>query len=176
MGVYPLEVDVDSKNDDARSEAGLAQTMGQYSCSKHRVSGIGEGDVVMIAWVLADPAVELDVARAVKASGASLIGLFPFIREDGNHEASEESQTLCDYSFDNLSGDVFGVLKVEGYETKMIPTTTMMNNYIFWALVGSYVTAMEAKGEAPYYWMSYHVPGGMEYDTQVRPHFERRGY
>ena len=76
---------------------------------------------------------------------------------------SAEAVALCDYCFDNLSGDMFGVVELPGYPTKMIPTTTMMNNYVFWALVGSYVAAMELRGEAPYYWMSLHVPGGKEY-------------
>lgn len=37
--------------------------------------------------------------------------------------------TLHSYSC-NMAGDVWGVLEVAGYDTKIIPTTTMMNNYI----------------------------------------------
>ena len=115
------------------------------------------------SWALADPETETAVARAVKASGAKIVGIFPFEREDMNATAAAEAVALCDYCFDNLSGDMFGVVELPGYPTKMIPTTTMMNNYVFWALVGSYVAAMELRGEAPYYWMSLHVPGGKEY-------------
>ena len=89
--------------------------------------------------VLADPEPETAVARAVKAAGATLIGILPFDREDGNAAQVAEAQALCDHAFDNLSGDVWGVLECEGYETKIIPTTTMMNNYIHWALTGEYV-------------------------------------
>ena len=71
---------------------------------------------------------------------------------------------------------MWGVLEVPGYDHKIIPTATIMNNYIFWALVGAYVEAMEARGEAPYYWMSFHVPGGAEYDNVVLPHFRARGW
>ena len=151
--------------------------MGVYSLNPDDLSDqIGVGDVVIIAWVLADPEPETAVARAVKASGATLVGMFPFDREDGNAGQVEEARGLCDFAFDNLSGDVWGVLSVAGYESKIIPTTGMMNNYIFWAIVGAYVQALEARGEAPYYWMSLHVPGGKEYDDRVMPHFQARGW
>ena len=69
---------------------------------------IGVGDVVIIAWVLADPEPETAVARAVKASGATLVGMFPFDREDGNAGQVEEARGLCDFAFDNLSGETCG--------------------------------------------------------------------
>ena len=103
-----------------------------------------------------------------------MIGIFPFERDDGISTA--ELKTLCDLSLDNLSGDIYGVLDIKGYPNKIIPTATMMNNYAFWALVGSYVQAMEQHGEAPYYWMSYHVPGGKAYDESIRDAYLKRGY
>lgn len=183
MGVYNLEIEV---------SGGQAELTGE----------LGANDVVILAWVLADPAAETAVARAVKQAGATLIGLFPFEREtpepsnvgrssrsshsqralavvtgeDGDDAQVAEAKELCDHSFDNLSGDVHGVLSVAGYDTKIIPTTTLMNNYMHWALVGAYVQALESRGEAPYYWMSLHVPGGQEYDDAVLPHAQERGW
>lgn len=154
--------------------------MGVYSLDPDALASgsqhIGEGDVVIIAWVMADPERESAVAREVKAAGATVIGIFPFTREDENGRAVAEARKLCDFSFDNMSGDVWGVLTVDGYATKIIPTTTIMNNYVFWALVGAYVQALEERGEAPYYWMSLHVPGGQEYDDAVMPFFKARGW
>jgi hypothetical protein len=51
-----------------------------------------------------------------------------------------------------------------------------MNNYAYWALVASYVQAMERRGQEPYYWMSWHVPGGKAYDDSIHPYFLKRGY
>ena len=66
-----------------------------------------------------------------------------------------EQTALCDYAFDNLSGDMHGVLHVAGYPHSICPTLTLMNNFIYWSLIGAYVQAMEDEyGEAPYYWMS----------------------
>ena len=79
-------------------------------------------------------------------------------------------------SLDNLSGDYYGIFDIPGYPHKIIPTATMMNNYAFWAVVGAYVQAMEKRSEAPYYWMSFHVPGGKAYDDSIRPYFLERGY
>ena len=62
MGVYNLEVEL---------SGGKAELTGE----------LGADDVVILAWVLAEPAAETAVARAVKQAGATLIGLFPFERE-----------------------------------------------------------------------------------------------
>ena len=69
MGVYNLEVEV---------SGGKAELTGELSAD----------DVVILAWVLADPAVETAVARAVKEAGATLIGFFPFERETPKHQAT----------------------------------------------------------------------------------------
>jgi len=131
-------------------------------------------DIVILAAANATPEAEIDMARKVKEKGAWMIGIFPFERKDGIPTA--ELKDLCDVSLDNMSGDYYGVLDIPGYDHTIIPTTTMMNNYAFWAVVGAYVQAMEHRGEAPYYWMSYHVPGGREYDESIRPLFLERGY
>ena len=52
----------------------------------------------------------------------------------------------------------------------------MMNNYAFWAILGAYVQNMEKRGAAPYYWMSWHVPGGKAYTDSIHPYFLKRGY
>ena len=69
MGVYNLEVEV---------SGGKAELTGELSAD----------DVVILAWVLADPAAETAVARAVKEAGATLIGFFPFERETPKHQAT----------------------------------------------------------------------------------------
>jgi len=131
-------------------------------------------DVVILAASNATPEEEIAMARKIRKKNAFLIGIFPFSREDGI--STSPLKEMCDLSLDNLSGDVHGVLNIPGYPQKIIPTTTMMNNYAFWAVVGGYVQAMEQRGEAPYYWMSYHVPGGREYDESIRDAFLKRGY
>ena len=77
---------------------------------------------------------------------------------------------------DNLSGDLYGVMDIPGYPNKIIPTTALMNNYAFWAVIGAYVQAMERRGDVPYFWMSHHVPGGVEYNKSIREAFLKRGY
>jgi hypothetical protein len=131
-------------------------------------------DVVILAVASANGESEIEMAKKVRDKGAWMIGIFPFKRED--NISTVPLKKLCDMSFDNLSGDVYGVLDIPGYQNKIIPTTTMMNNYAFWAVVGAYVQAMESRGVAPYYWMSFHVPGGREYDESIRDAFLKRGY
>ncbi len=145
--------------------------MGVYQLDPDSLS---TNDIVILAAANATPEEEIEMARKVKEKGAWMLGIYPFEREDGISTA--ELKELCDVSLDNLSGDCHGIFEMPGYDTKIIPTTTVMNNYAFWAVVGAYVQAMEARGEAPYYWMSYHVPGGQEYDESIRPLFLERGY
>ena len=131
-------------------------------------------DIVILAAADSIPSGEIEVAQKARERGVWMAGIFPFEREDGF--STEPLKELCDLSLDNLSGDIYGVLDMPGYPNKIIPTTTMMNNFAFWAIVGAYVQAMERRNEAPYYWMSYHVPGGREYDESIREAFLKRGY
>ena len=139
-----------------------------------KVETLTKNDVVILAAAAATPEKEIETARQIRARGAFLIGIFPSRREDG--VSTEPLRKLCDLSFDNLSGDHYGIFTVKGYPHKIIPTTVMMNNFAYWALTGAYVQAMEKRGIAPYYWMSFHVPGGKEYDDSIRPLYEKRGY
>ncbi|MHB9030582.1 MAG: DUF2529 family protein [Candidatus Latescibacterota bacterium] len=139
-----------------------------------KAESLTKNDVVILAAAGATPEQEIEMARQVRAKGALLIGIFPFKREDGI--STEPLKKLCDLSFDNLSGDIYGIFRVKGYKDKIIPTTGLMNNYIYWALTGAYVQAMESRGVAPYYWMSLHVPGGKAFDDSVRVLYQKRGY
>jgi len=134
-------------------------------------------DIVIIAAADSTPVNEIEMARKVREKGAFMIGIFPFEREDGF--STEPFKELCDLSLDNLSGDIYGVLDIPGYPDKIIPTTTMMNNFAFWPVIGAYVQAMERRGEVPYFWSSFHVPkehGGRAYADSIRPYFLKRGY
>ncbi len=135
---------------------------------------LGPQDIVILAASDSVPDSEIAMAKKVRETGAWMIGIFPFSRED--NISTEPLRELCDISLDNMSGNIYGILNIPGYQNKIIPTATMMNNFAFWAIVGAYVQAMEQRGEAPYYWMSYHVPGGHAYDDSIRGYFLERGY
>lgn len=131
-------------------------------------------DVVILAAADSTPVKEIEMARKFRDKDVWMLGIFPFEREDGI--STKPLKDLCNMSLDNLSGDLYGVLDIPGYPNKIIPTTALMNNYAFWAIVGAYVQAMERRGEVPYFWMSHHVPGGIEYNKSIREAFLKRGY
>ena len=162
MGVYPLNTKPDLPYEQIKLPEGK------------EVNTLSPKDIVILAAADSIPDKEIEMARYVKKTGARLVGIFPFTREDGYSTAPLVE--LCDVSLDNMSGDLYGVLDIPGYPNKIIPTTAMMNNFAFWAVVGAYVQAMERRGVAPYYWMSFHVPGGKAYDDSIRPFFLKRGY
>lgn len=162
MGVYPLN---------RKPDLPYAQIKLPEGKEVNTLSG---KDVVILAAADSIPDKEIEMAQYVKKTGAWLLGIFPFKREDGYSTAP--LRELCDVSLDNMSGDKFGVQDIPGYPNKIIPTTAIMNNFAFWAVVGAYVQAMERRGVAPYYWMSFHVPGGKAYDDSIRPYFLKRGY
>jgi hypothetical protein len=162
MGIYPIHA------------KGTYTGPGIYNPPEFDPEDLTGNDIVLLAMAGQDPKVELEMARKVRAKGAFMVGIFPFEREDGF--STGPLHDLCDFSLDNLSGDQDGVLNIPGYETKIIPTVAPMNNYAYWAIVGAYVEAMENRGIAPYYWMSWHVPGGKAYTDSVHVYFLERGY
>ncbi|MDP2983500.1 MAG: DUF2529 family protein [Candidatus Latescibacter sp.] len=166
--LYPWSIRNEFYNEATGTAGGL---MGTYPL---KPDSLNARDVVILAFGGATPEQEMEMARKVRARGAFLVGIYPFKREDGISTAPLKK--LCDMSFDNLSGDSDGVLSIPGYQRKIIPTTGMMNNYIFWAIVGAYIQSMESRGVTPYYWMSFHVPGGKAYDDSIRPYYLKRGY
>ncbi len=162
MGIYPIHPE------------GTYTGPGIYNPPEFNPGDLTANDIVLLAMAGKDPSVEIEMARRIRDKGAFLVGIYPFEREKSVSTA--ELGELCDYSLDNLSGDNDGVLDIPGYDAKIIPTVATMNNYAYWAIVGAYVEAMENRGVAPYYWMSWHVPGGKAYTDSIHVHFLERGY
>jgi uncharacterized phosphosugar-binding protein len=162
MGIFPIH------------PGGFYTGPGPHKPPAFNPEDLRPNDIVVLAMAGNTPAVELDMARKIRAKGAFLVGIYPFRREDGFSTAP--LRKLCDWSLDNLSGDRDGVLSIPGYPAKIIPTVALMNNYAWWSLVGAYVQAMENRNIAPYYWMSWHVPHGKAYTDSIHPHFLKRGY
>jgi len=167
MGIYPIH------------KGGFYTETGSYSSrviapAKFKPEELTEKDIVILAMAGGKPEVEIEMAGKIRERNPLLVGIYPFEREDGFPTAPLDE--LCDFSLDNLSGDMDGVLDIPGYDRKIIPTVAMMNNYAFWAVLGAYVQNMERRGEAPYYWMSWHVPGGKAYTDSIHVHFLERGY
>jgi hypothetical protein len=162
MGIYPLHT------------RGAYTGPGIYEPPEFDPEDLEENDIVLLAMAGDDPAGDIEMAEKVRAKGGFLVGIYPFEREDGFSTAP--LRELCDFSLDNLSGDNDGVLDIPGYDSKIIPTVAPMNNYAYWAILGAYVEALENRDVAPYYWMSWHVPGGKAYTDSIHVHFLERGY
>lgn len=162
MGVYPIH------------PGGIYTGPGMTKPPKFNPDDVTEKDIFIMAVSGDNPEIEREMTEKVRAKGALIIGIYPFEREDGFDSSVFDG--LCDYSLDNFSGDKWGIFDMPGYDTKIIPTVTLMNNYAWWAIIAAYVQEMESRGEAPYYWMSWHVPGGKAYTDSVHTHFLERGY
>ncbi len=167
MGVYPIH------------ENGFYTETGSYSSriiapAEFKPEELTEKDAVILAMDGADTSDEIAMAERIRERNPLLVSIFPFERVDG--DPVEPLAELSDFSLDNMSGDAYGVLDIPGYDGTIIPTVAMMNNYAFWAVLGAYVQNMEKQGVAPYYWMSWHVPGGKAYTDSIHPLFMERGY
>ena len=162
MGIYPIHPN------------GFYTGPGPHHPPEFNPDDLTTKDVVLLAMAGSTPDIEIEMARKIREKGVFMVGIYPFEREDGFSTAPLGE--LCDVSLGNLSGDMDGVLNISGYPRKIIPTVAMMNNFAFWSIIGVYIQNMEKRGEAPYYWMSWHVPGGKAYTDSVHVHFLRRGY
>ena len=168
MGIFPIP------------SGGFYSGPGAMNPLKLNPDSLTSKDVVILAMAGSTPQAEIEMAQKARAKGVLLIGIYPFTREDGFSTAP--LRKLCTVSLNNLSGDHDGVLSIPGYPAKIIPTVAPMNNYAFWSIIGAYVQSMEMRGEAPYYWMSWHVPyynaprRGHAYTDSIEPYFLKRGY
>jgi hypothetical protein len=86
-------------------------------------------DVLLLATGNATPEAEVEMARAARARGAYIVGIYPFVRADSF--SMDELRGLCDISIDNQSGDAGGILTLPGYSHSVIPTQGCMNNYAY---------------------------------------------
>ncbi|MDP2981736.1 MAG: hypothetical protein Q8O92_00215 [Candidatus Latescibacter sp.] len=168
MGIFPIP------------PGGFYSGPGAMNPLKLNPDSLTSKDVVILAMAGSTPQAEIEMAQKARAKGVLLIGIYPFTREDGF--STSPLRKLCTVSLNNLSGDRDGVLSIPGYPAKIIPTVAPMNNYAFWSIIGAYVQSMEMRGEAPYYWMSWHVPyynaprRGHAYTDSIEPYFLKRGY
>ncbi len=163
MGIYPIHPD------------GTYSGPGIHTPAKFDSVSLTDKDILIVALGGNTPEMEQAAAMEARKRGSLVIGIYPFAWAEENGPVRDLA-AACDYRIDNLSGDRWGVLDIPGYETTVIPAAGLMNNYAFWMIIGAYVQEMERRGEAPYYWMSWHVPGGKAYDDSIQSYFLKRGY
>lgn len=131
-------------------------------------------DIVLIGSVRSREPGELDVARAARGKKAYTVAFCPF-STDGDSSGPRLFKEVDD-AFTTYCDEKAGVIAIEGFSGKVCPIAGLAGNLVHWMLTAQWADHMARRGEMPYFWQGMHETGGMEYDTMVRPYFEKRGY
>lgn len=117
---------------------------------------------------------EMDLAEKVTAEGAFLlcIGVDSI---DGN--VPEKSLfDVADVGFDTFSPESGGVVKIPGTSKTVCPTSGIVGNVIQQMISAQWAQQMITLGAVPTFLRGVYQAGGREYNDDMTPLFEQRGY
>ena len=117
---------------------------------------------------------EIQAAKKARAEGAFVIGIGP-TSVDGK-QSPVNLFDHCDVSFDNLSPERHGVIRVHGRDTAICPTSGLTTNLVQQMLCAQWTDEMVRRGSVPYFFMGGYQQGGSEYNAAMKIHYERQGF
>jgi len=140
----------------------------------NRANELRADDIVLIGAFTSDNDLEIKTARHAREVGAYTVAFCPYAT-DGDSSGVLLFKEVDD-AFNSYSDESEGVIAVKGFPKKVSPLSGLTGNLIHWMLTAQWTDHMARRGEMPYYWQGYHENGGMEYDSAVKPYFDKRGY
>jgi hypothetical protein len=117
---------------------------------------------------------EVALAREKKAEGAFVIGIAP--SEVDGVVPKGRLLDAADAGFDTFSPESGGVIRVDGRDDTICPTTGIVANVIQQMVVAQWCDEMVRRGSVPYFLMGIYQKGGREYNAAMQIVFERQGF
>ena len=145
-----------------------------------RIVNWGDWDVAkeknVFAVTAISPAYEPEVAlaREKKKDGAYLIAIAP--GDVDGVAPGDRLLDLADAGFDTFSPESGGVVRVEGRDDTICPTSGIVANVIQQMVVAQWCDEMVRRGSVPYFLMGVYQRGGREYNAAMQIVFERQGF
>ncbi len=127
-----------------------------------------KGDVHLLATI--EPDSEKIVAEAKKARE---MGMFVVSIAPGN---SRRIREYSDVFIDNLSPEGGGVFDIKGFDEKVATAGSILNNWLMWIFTAQFIDEMVRRGWIPWFYINGHIIGASEYNTAMKPFFQRQGY
>ncbi len=133
-----------------------------------------EHNVMLITAISPSYPDEMRLAMDNQLWGAFVIGIGP-ASLDGVVPPGRLTD-VSDAGFDNFSPESGGVISIPGRKDTICPTSGIAGNIIQQMICAQWTDEMVRRGSVPFYWMGFFQVGGSEYDTGVRPFFEKQGF
>jgi len=135
---------------------------------------LGDGDITLFFSYRADDDGDLACASKIRDTGAFLIVICPFEAEIPSGSALLKE--VGDIAIDTASGDAVGAVDVPGLAVRVCPTSGIIDVMAAYAVLGSFVSTMVARGKPPSVYKAIHLKGGGDYNRASRERFEDVGY
>ncbi|MBE3575753.1 MAG: sugar isomerase domain-containing protein [Firmicutes bacterium] len=141
-------------------------------------SNIVSGDVFLISSVSGKNVLPVELALRAQAMGVKVIGLTSVAYSKALTPEHPSGKRLCevaDIVIDNCGVVGDAVVRVEGMDAPICPTSGITAAYIWWQLEAEIVEALRARGVTPHVYLSNHVPGADEYNRKALSEFAEAG-
>ena len=145
-----------------------------WSNDTHSWDATREKNVMLINAISPAFRAEVDLALEKQVEGALVIGIGP-ASMDGTVPTGRLID-VADVGFDNFSPESGGVIQISGRDESICPTAGIVGNVIQQMIVAQWADEMVRRGSVPYFLMGYFQNGGREYNSAMKPFFERQGF
>lgn len=140
----------------------------------YRADQVKKDDIVLICAYSSNNPDDLAIARDSVKKGAFVAAITPFATDSDASGARLYKEV--DIAFNNYSPDSWGVVPVKGLDRRACPATGVIGDLVLWLLMAEWTDVMARRDLFPYFWKGIFMKNGTEYNNQVRPLFEARGW
>ena len=137
------------------------------------------GDVLVVSSVSGRTVSTVNLAYDSVEAGVKVIAFTSMAYAtavDPVHSSGKKLYEIADVTLDNCAPAAEAMLDVDGIEAKFAAASGIASDYIMWSITAAVVEKMLAAGHTPGILKSNNFPGGMEYNEEVKKHFESFGY
>jgi len=136
-----------------------------------------EGDVLILVSVSGRNPVPIDMARAAKEKGMTVIGLTSMAyttQVPSRHSSGKKMYEFVDIILDNQAPPGDAILELEGMPQKFCPVSGIASTAILHALMAETVEKLMAKGFTPPVYLAANVEGGDEWNARLLKEYSDR--
>ena len=140
----------------------------------YRADQVKKDDIVLICAYSSNRREDIDIARECGKKGAFVVAIAPFSTD--LDASGPRLYKEVDVAFNSYSPESWGVVPVKGIDRRVCPTSGVIGDLVMWLLVAEWTDVMARRDLFPYFWKGIFMKNGTEYNNQIRPLFEARGW
>lgn len=162
----------------ARDEAEAPRRQEENARLAIERSHLRQGDCLLIMSVSGKNPVPVEMALRARERGVTVIAITSLAYShtvESKHSSGKRLFEVADLVIDNCGVPGDALLHLDGIATHVAPSSGIAGIYIIWALVSELAARLVARGLTPSIWRSINLPGGPEYNEQVKQAYQQTG-